>query len=114
MRIVGNLSYIKRYQTPQPQGKHGLGIPSVQRCQGGAHTWHHQPQGHLHQGDEGKNHHHNLRDSIMVSLQAFLRYHHNVPSHIISSDKILPYYYIRWQKNVPEELEHQLGINQTV
>ena len=36
-----------------------------------------------------------LRDSMMVSKAAFLKYHHSVPSHIISSEKILPYYSLR-------------------
>ena len=35
-------------------------------------------------------HFRNLRDSMMVSLQAFLNYNHNVPTHIISDEKILP------------------------
>ena len=41
---------------------------------------------------EYNTHFRNLRDSIMVSLQAFLKYSHNVPSHIIYSQKLLPYY----------------------
>ena len=40
-------------------------------------------------------HFRNLRDSIMVSLQAFLKYSHNVNTHIISANKILLYYSIR-------------------
>ena len=40
-------------------------------------------------------HFRNIRDSMMVSLQAFLKYNHNVPTHIISVDKILSYYSIR-------------------
>ena len=40
-------------------------------------------------------HFRNIIDSVMVSLQAFLKYSHNVHSHIISADKILPYYSIR-------------------
>ena len=35
-------------------------------------------------------HFRNLRDSIMVSLQAFLKYNHNVPTHIISAKKSFP------------------------
>ena len=50
-------------------------------------------------------HFRNLRDSIMVSLQAFLKYNHSVPTHIISANKILPYYYIRSEYIVPEILE---------
>jgi hypothetical protein len=33
-----------------------------------------------------------LRDSMMVSKTAFLKYHHNVSSEIISSERLLPYY----------------------
>ena len=40
-------------------------------------------------------HFRNLRDSMMVSLQAFLKYNHNVLIHIIFANKILPYYSIR-------------------
>ena len=47
----------------------------------------------------------NLRDSIMVSLQAFLKYSHNVPSHIISDEKLLCYYSIRSEHIVPDSLE---------
>ena len=49
-------------------------------------------------------HFRNLRDSMMVSLQAFLKYNHNVPTHIISANKILPYYSIRLEHIVPESL----------
>ena len=44
-------------------------------------------------------HFRNIRDSMVVSLQAFLKYNHNVPTHMISADKILPYYSIRLKKN---------------
>ena len=40
-------------------------------------------------------HFRNLRDPMMVSFQAFLKYNHNVPTNIISANKILPYYSIR-------------------
>ena len=40
-------------------------------------------------------HFRNLRNSMMVYLQAFLKYSHNFPTHIIYAKKILPYYYIR-------------------
>ena len=36
----------------------------------------------------------NLRGSMMVWLQAFLKYNHNISSHIISAGGILPYYSI--------------------
>ena len=55
-----------------------------------------------------------LRDSLVVSLQAFLKYNHNVPSNIISANKILPYYSIRLKKIVPESLELISVIRQTV
>ena len=56
----------------------------------------------------------NLRDSMMVSLQALLKYNHNVPTHIISANKILPYYSILSEHIVPESLELKLGVRQTV
>ena len=40
-------------------------------------------------------HSRNIWDSMMVSLQDFLKYSHNFPSRIIPADKILPYYSIR-------------------
>ena len=50
-------------------------------------------------------HFRNLRGSMMVSLQAFLKYSHNVPSHIISAEKLLPYYSLRSEHIVPDSLE---------
>ena len=47
----------------------------------------------------------NIRDSMMVSLQSFLKYSHNVPSHIIFAGKILPYYFIQSEHIVPDSLE---------
>ena len=46
-------------------------------------------------------HFRNLRDSLMVSLQAFLKYNQNFPTHIISANKIIPYYSIRSEHIVP-------------
>ena len=37
----------------------------------------------------------NIIVSVIVSLQDFLKYSHNFPSHIISAEKILLYYFIR-------------------
>ena len=56
----------------------------------------------------------NLRDSIMVSLQAFLKYNNFFPTHIISANKILTYYSIRSEHIVPESLELKSGIRQTL
>ena len=56
----------------------------------------------------------NIRDSMMVSLQAFLKYSHNVPTHIISANKILPYYSIRSEHIVPDSLELKTGIPEHV
>ena len=50
-------------------------------------------------------HFRNLRDYMMVSLQAFLKYSHNVPSYIIYAEKLLPYYSIRSEHIVPYSLE---------
>ena len=50
-------------------------------------------------------HFRNLIDSMMVSLQAFLKYSHNFPTHIISANKILLYYFIRSEQIVPDSLE---------
>ena len=57
------------------------------------------------------NHFRNLRDSMMVSLKTFLKYNHNVPTHMISSNKLLPYYFIRSKNKVPEILELKLESN---
>jgi len=37
-----------------------------------------------------------LRNCMMVSKSAFLKYHHNVPSEVITSERILPYYSLRF------------------
>ena len=50
-------------------------------------------------------HFRNIIDSMMVSLQSFLKYSHNVPTHTISGNKILPYYSIRSEDIVPDSLE---------
>ena len=52
-------------------------------------------------------HFRNLRDSMMVSLQAFLKYNHNFP---ISANKLIPYYSIRMEHIVPESLELKTGV----
>ena len=56
----------------------------------------------------------NLRVSMMVSLQAFLKYNHKFPTHIISAYKILPYYSIKLKNIATESLELKSGIRQTV
>ena len=48
-----------------------------------------------------KNHFRNIRDTMIVSLQNLLKYHHNIPSHIISAKKIIPYYSIFSEYIVP-------------
>ena len=52
----------------------------------------------------------NIRDSMMVSLQAFLKYIHNISTHNISAKKIPPYYSIRSEHIVPDNLELKTGI----
>ena len=47
----------------------------------------------------------NIIASMMVSLQAFLKYSHNFPTRIISANKILPYYSIRSEHIDPDSLE---------
>ena len=55
-------------------------------------------------------HFRNLRDSIIFSLQAFLKYNHNVPTHIIYANKSLPYNCIRSKHIVAESLELKSGV----
>ena len=50
-------------------------------------------------------HFRNCIDFMMVSLQEFLKYSDKFPSHIISADKLLPYYSIRSEHIVPDSLE---------
>ena len=59
-------------------------------------------------------HFRNIRDSIMVSLQAFLKYSHNMPIHIISANKLLPYYSIRSENIVSDSLELKKGVPEHV
>ena len=49
----------------------------------------------------------NIRDSMMVSLQAFIKYYHHVTSHIISVDKLLTYYSIQSEQIVQANLKLQ-------
>ena len=44
---------------------------------------------------------------MMVSLQAFLKYNHSVPTHVLSANKILTYYSIRLEHIVTVSLELQ-------
>ena len=59
-------------------------------------------------------HFRNLRDSMMVSLQAFLKYSHNVTTHIMSANKILPYYSILPEHIFPDSLELKTGVPEHV
>ena len=59
-------------------------------------------------------HFRNLRDSMMVSLQAFLKYSHNVPTHNIYAKKFLPYYYIRSEHIFSDSLELKTGVPEHV
>ena len=44
-----------------------------------------------------------LRDCMMVSKAAFLKYHHNVPTHITTADRIIPYYSLRSTHDASQE-----------
>ena len=55
-------------------------------------------------------HFRNIRDSMMVSLQDFLKYNQNIPTHIISTRKTLPYYPIRSKHIIPESMELKSGV----
>ena len=46
-----------------------------------------------------------LRHSMMIYLQDFLQYHHNVPSQIISEEKFFTCYYSTSERDLPEKLE---------
>ena len=52
----------------------------------------------------------NIRGSIMVSLQAFLKYIPKVTSHTVSAEKLLPYHSIRLEHIVPDSLELKLSV----
>ena len=51
---------------------------------------------------------------MMVSLQDFLKYSHNVSTHIIYAYKLLPYYSILSECIVPEDLELKTGVPEHV
>ena len=59
-------------------------------------------------------HFRNLRNSIMVSLQAFLTYSHNVPTQIISANKLLLYYSIQSEYIFPDSLELNRGVPEKI
>ena len=48
-----------------------------------------------------------LRDCMMVSRAAFLKYHHNVPTHITTADRIIPYYSLRSPHDASQETVRQ-------
>ena len=50
-------------------------------------------------------HFRNIIYSMMVSLQSSMKYIYNVLSHIISAEKLLPYYSIRSKHIFPDSLE---------
>ena len=56
----------------------------------------------------------NLRDSMMVSLQAFMKYSHKVTTYIIYGNKPLPYYSIGSEDIVRDSLELKPGISEHV
>ena len=51
---------------------------------------------------------------MMVSFQEFLKYIHNILTHIISANKRLPYYSIRSEHIVPDSLELKTGVPEHV
>ena len=51
---------------------------------------------------------------MMVLLQAFLKYSYNVPTHIISTNKLLRYYSIRSEHIVLDSLELKTGVPEHV
>ena len=52
----------------------------------------------------------NIRYLMMVYPQAFLKYGQNVPTHIISSKKLLPHYSIRSERIFLYSLELKIGV----
>ena len=56
----------------------------------------------------------NIRDSMMVYLQAFLKFSHNIPSRIISLDKLLPYFFIRSKRMFPYSIKLKTGAPEDV
>jgi hypothetical protein len=44
-----------------------------------------------------------LRDCMMVSKTAWVKYHHNVPSHVTAAERLLPYYSLHSQREVPAQ-----------
>ena len=55
-------------------------------------------------------HFRNIRDSMMVSLQAVLKYSYNVLTHIIYAKTILPDYFILSEHILPDSLELKTGV----
>ena len=87
---MGGFSDLKGYQTPKPP------INMVCKChQSETVDLDHIP-GIINTSDiftkemKDNTNFRNIRDSIMVSLIAFLKYSHNIPTHTISANKLLP------------------------
>ena len=59
-------------------------------------------------------HFRNLQDSMMVSIQAFLKYSHNFSTHIIAANKLLSYYSTLLEHIVSDSLELKTGVPEHV
>ena len=59
-------------------------------------------------------HFQDIRELMMVSLQYFVKYIHNVLTHIISANKLISYYSMRLEQIVSYSLELKTGVPQYV
>ena len=107
---MGGFSNLKGHQESKHPRKYGSKFPSVVEHIPGIIN----PIDIFTKEIKDKIHFRNLRDTMMFSLQAFLKYNHNVPTHMISANKILPYYSIQLEHIVLKSLEFKLGVRQTV
>ena len=87
---------------------------SVKRCGCQPHPWNHKYNQIITKEIKDNTHFRNIRDSVMVSLKAFLKYSRKAPLHIISDDKLLSYFSIRSEHIVTDILELKTGVSKHV
>ena len=111
---MGGFSKFTSNQASKTPIKYGSIMPSVKVFGRQTHTWNNQSNQYFTKEMKDNTHLRNFRDAMMVSLQEFLKYNQNVPTHIISTNKLLPCYSIRAEHIVLENIELKSGVRQTV
>ena len=111
---MGGFGDLKGYQTPKPPIKYGSIMQPGKKIEVNHIPGIINPSNIFTKEIKDNTHFINIRDSMMVSLQVLLKYSHNVLTHIIYANKLLPYYSIQLEHTVPDSLELKTGIPEHV